>query len=147
MSTCIVHKFSEEDGRQRRLLGRFQHACAARKQRRDHLKSDLLHAIGHSKSVAKQTLKTWFMGQFHGVMRPATPIGSIAMRSFGACWPSRRTHSIPSNAFKKFLVCQGKHAAWLPRAKSMGAPISVLIACAISSALGSVLLGVQDFLY
>ena len=26
---------------------------------------------------------TWFIGQFHGVIRPTTPIGSSAIRSFG----------------------------------------------------------------
>ena len=80
---------------------------------------------------------TWFIGQFHGVIRPTTPIGSSAMRSSGAWGPSGRTHSIRSKAARKPSRCQGRQGAWSARAMSMGAPISRLIACAISSARAS----------
>jgi hypothetical protein len=35
----------------------------------------------------------WFIGQFHGVIMPTTPIGSIRMRVPGACGPSGRSHA------------------------------------------------------
>ncbi len=54
---------------------------------------------------------TWFIGQFHGVIRPTTPIGSSAIIVPGAWGPSGLIHSMWSKAFRKFFRCQGKHSA------------------------------------
>ncbi len=76
---------------------------------------------------------TWFIGQFQGVIRPTTPIGSSAIRVVGAWAPRGLIQSIWSKAVRKFFRCQGRHSAWSSRLMSMGAPISRLIAWAISS--------------
>jgi hypothetical protein len=82
-------------------------------------------------SSAGMTLSAiWFAGQFHGVMRPTTPIGSIEiMLPFG---PSGRSHSMWSKAARKFSVCHENDGACSASAKSMGAPISREIASAKS---------------
>jgi hypothetical protein len=40
-----MHNLREDHGRQRRLLRRFQHACAARKQGGEDLQSNLIHSL------------------------------------------------------------------------------------------------------
>ena len=75
----------------------------------------------------------WFIGQFHGVIRPTTPIGSRMIRSFGAWSPSGRSHSSVSNAVRKLPACHGRHGACNSRACFKGEPISRLMAWANSS--------------
>ncbi len=67
----------------------------------------------------------WLIGQFHGVMRPQTPIGSRTIT-----WPSAKgsSHSKFFAACRKPAMCQGPVAAWSLVAKSIGAPISSEIA-------------------
>jgi hypothetical protein len=54
----LVDHFSQQQRRQRRALGRFEHDRATGRQ------------CGGTSSI------TWFIGQFHGVIRSATPMGS-----------------------------------------------------------------------
>ena len=47
--------------------------------------SDGLRIMVHPATSAAATLRvTWFIGQFHGVIRPTTPMASRMTRSFGA---------------------------------------------------------------
>lgn len=77
---------------------------------------------------------TWFIGQFHGVIRPQTPAGSIRIRSFGACEPNSRSNSNDLAARMKFLICAAPAPACAAFARAIGAPISNEIASPISSA-------------
>ena len=86
-------------------------------------------------TAAAPTLSViWFIGQFQGVISAATPTASWRMRSSG-----ERSFSGASkgNAFAssmKLRRCHDPAPVWPERARSIGAPISRLIACDISSA-------------
>ena len=72
---------------------------------------------------------TWFIGQFQGVMSPQTPIGSLTISV-------PRLRSSNSNVFSAriaALMCCGPLAAWALRARFQGAPISSMMAAAMSS--------------
>ena len=96
--------------------------------------SDGFSTIVQPASSAGATLSAiWFIGQFHGVMRPTTPIGSWKIRSPGACGPSGRSQSMSFAAAMNPSKCQSPEVTCCSRDQSMGAPISALIACAMSS--------------
>jgi hypothetical protein len=72
----LVHDLGEDHRGQRRDLGRFQH-----------------HRYRRA-SIAGITFSvTWFIGQFHGVISPTTPIGSHEIMVVGAMRPSGRMNS------------------------------------------------------
>ena len=74
---------------------------------------------------------TWFIGQFHGVIMPTTPIGSLMIRV--PALPFRRcSHSKPWTALRKPRMCQSPELTCSSREKSIGAPISRLMAFAMS---------------
>ena len=75
---------------------------------------------------------TWFIGQFQGVIRPTTPTGSHATMLVGACAPKGRTNWNSLKALMKLRVCQAPASAWSAKDMSSGAPISRLIARAMS---------------
>ena len=77
---------------------------------------------------------TWFIGQFHGVIRPQTPIASWMMNSSGV---SSRNWCSNLNSFSarmNALIWPRPAAACAVVASFFGAPISVEIASAISPA-------------
>mmetsp|Transcript_21663 Transcript_21663/g.33586 ORF Transcript_21663/g.33586 Transcript_21663/m.33586 type:complete len:264 (+) Transcript_21663:636-1427(+) len=84
-------------------------------------------------SAATTLSTTWFIGQFHGVMSAATPTGSI--RIVVAPISPARSNSKLSSVAKKLSMWYRPAPTWDSSAKSIGAPISVLIARAISSCL------------
>ena len=72
---------------------------------------------------------TWFIGQFHGVIRAHTPTGSCTKRTLPRSSSNLKVFSTSIMALMwptPMPVCE-------PLARVMGAPISVEIACAISS--------------
>ncbi len=70
----------------------------------------------------------WFSGQFHGVMKPHTPIGSRITRVLPMSSSKRKSLSTCSAALK----CPTAMAAWALVASVIGAPISCEIAAANS---------------
>ena len=70
----------------------------------------------------------WLTGQFHGVMRPTTPIGSCSTRALPISSSKLKSFSALA-AERKWPRPAGACAAV---AKLIGAPISSLIACAMS---------------
>ena len=56
---CRMHDFREDISGERRNLGRLQHHGAAAGERR------------------RDLAQNWLSGQFQGVMKPQTPIGSL----------------------------------------------------------------------
>ena len=100
--------------------------------------SDGFSTIVHPAASAAPTFSTtWFIGQFQGVIRPATPAASNT-RS----WPSvpgriGRCHSNASSARMNAFRWLRPAPAWSLSAMSMGAPISIEIASAISTARAS----------
>ena len=71
----------------------------------------------------------WFSGQFHGVIKPTTPMPSRTTR-VPLRWSS---NSNASSAFKVESRCARPAAAWLSSAMPIGAPISAETAWAMSS--------------
>ncbi len=72
---------------------------------------------------------TWFIGQFHGVIKAQTPTGSCTNRVVPRISSNLKVCSTSIMALMwptPIRVCD-------PFASVMGAPISVEIACAISS--------------
>ena len=72
---------------------------------------------------------TWFIGQFHGVISAHTPTGSCTSRTVPRISSNLKVFSTSIMALMwptPMRVCE-------PFASVMGAPISVEIACAISS--------------
>ena len=66
------------------------------------LSSDGFRTIVQPAIAAAPTLSvTWFIGQFHGVMRPTTPIGSHATMLVGAWSPIGRMNSNLRNSSTK----------------------------------------------
>jgi hypothetical protein len=76
---------------------------------------------------------TWFIGQFHGVMRPHTPIGSCRIRSPGASGDSGRSNSKSSSTLMKASIWPCPEPTWASLDMRMGAPISCDMVLAISS--------------
>ena len=72
---------------------------------------------------------TWFIGQFHGVIRAQTPTGS---RTTLPRLPLLASQSNSRAAFSVSLMWPLPHSAWELNEKSLGAPISVVIASAIT---------------
>ena len=72
----------------------------------------------------------WFIGQFQGVISPQTPMGS--RKSISPLASTLRSSSSSSASIKP---CRWPMAAsaWAARAMVIGAPISILMACAKSS--------------
>ena len=96
--------------------------------------SDGLRTMVQPVNIAGMTLRvTWFIGQFQGVIRPQTPTGSYRIRLSGASPSSGRSNLNFLTASRKFAICHSPASAWLALEKSIGAPISRLIASAISS--------------
>ena len=75
---------------------------------------------------------TWFIGQFHGVIRPHTPIGSRTMRSPGFFSSSGSSNSKRCRTSMKLLMWPAPQAAWDSSASFIGAPISAEMALAMS---------------
>ena len=79
---------------------------------------------------AGATLQTiWFSGQFHGVISPHTPIGSLTT----SVVPRRSSNGKVSNTSISAWKWAWPTKAWASLAKPIGAPISWLHAAAISS--------------
>ncbi|MCY1298880.1 hypothetical protein D9M70_483870 [compost metagenome] len=72
----------------------------------------------------------WLIGQFHGVISPQTPIGS---RSSVSPLAKISRSAWPFSAAINASICSTPQKACCSRAMLIGAPISVLIACATSS--------------
>jgi len=77
---------------------------------------------------------TWFIGQFQGVIRPQTPIGSWMMYSPGASSRSGCSKRNSLRARMNALIWPSPAAACAFWDSVIGAPISLEIAAAISSA-------------
>lgn len=75
---------------------------------------------------------TWFIGQFHGVISPQTPIGSRTMRSCGFLSLSGSSNSKLFSTSMKLLMWPEPLAACCSSASLIGAPISQEIAWAMS---------------
>ena len=76
---------------------------------------------------------TWFIGQFQGVIRPTTPIGSHATMLEGVSGRSGRMNSKLRNASMKVAIWPAPQPAWSSIAMSCGAPISYSMARPISA--------------
>ena len=72
----------------------------------------------------------WFIGQFQGVIHATTPIGSFSVISVLVYSLS---NSKSRNALMKPPKCQAPAPTWFVRLIEIGAPISIDMACAISS--------------
>ena len=72
----------------------------------------------------------WFIGQFQGVMQATTPIGSLSVISV---FVYSESNSKSRNALMNPSRCQLPAPVCCARARFCGAPISMDIACAISS--------------
>lgn len=72
----------------------------------------------------------WFMGQFHGVIRPQTPIGSLTTSVAPRCSSNTKSFSTAIAALK----CPDPRPTWKPPASAAGAPISSVSAAARSPA-------------
>ena len=64
--------------------------------------------------------KTWFIGQFQGVIMPITPTGSLSMRVV----PMSSSNGKVSRIFSIVIVCASPTAACASWQSLMGAPIS-----------------------
>ncbi len=62
----------------------------------------------------------WFSGQFHGVIRPTTPIGSLTISALPLTW--RNWNVFSTSAI--FCRCASPTPTWLSSAIWRGAPIS-----------------------
>mmetsp|Transcript_13748 Transcript_13748/g.22067 ORF Transcript_13748/g.22067 Transcript_13748/m.22067 type:complete len:208 (+) Transcript_13748:545-1168(+) len=82
-----------------------------------------------TRSAGMAFRKTWFIGQFQGVIIAQTPIGSLRMRSA----PMAYSNSNFSRASRNPSRCQTPAPHWLLLARSVGAPISMRMASAMSS--------------
>ena len=71
----------------------------------------------------------WFIGQFQGVIRPQTPMGSLTISVVRL----RSSNSNVLSARSAALMCCGPLAAWAFFARPQGAPISSMMASATSS--------------
>jgi hypothetical protein len=92
--------------------------------------SDGFSTIVQPAAMAGATLQTiWLIGQFHGVIMPITPMGSLAIR-VEPCIHSKRK---PSKSWIIRSRCSVPIGACAERAKASGAPISRDSACATSS--------------
>ncbi|MBS1172935.1 MAG: Uncharacterized protein H6R12_1765 [Proteobacteria bacterium] len=93
--------------------------------------SDGLSTMVQPVASAGATLQAiWFAGQFQGVMSPHTPTGSRTMRVVPCIFSNSKSFSAPSATIR----CPRPEGACCGRAMvASGAPISSLIACAMSS--------------
>ena len=84
----------------------------------------------HPAASAGATLQAiWFTGQFHGVMRPQTPIGSLRM----SVEPLSSSNLKLPSTFAISKKWASPAAACAARASQIGAPISWEMVSAISS--------------
>ena len=91
--------------------------------------------IVHPAASAGATFSiTWFIGQFQGVIRAQTPTGSYRIMSPGAWSPKGRSKAKPFAVRMVFFKCPAPAPTCAVFANVIGAPISELMACAMSSA-------------
>ena len=96
--------------------------------------SEGLSTMVQPAAIAGRTFSvTWFIGQFHGVISPTTPTGSCRMRSPGLSGFGAYSRSKSRKASMKSPICPVPAATCTALEKSIGAPISSLIACAMSA--------------
>ena len=79
-------------------------------------------------SAGKIFTQVWFIGQFHGVIRPQTPIGSRRIRV------EPRSSSNGNSRSTSIAVCRWPEPSrvWNPQPSDSGAPISSVMASPIS---------------
>ena len=76
---------------------------------------------------------TWFIGQFHGAISAATPIGTCASRSAGLSGRSGSSKANSRSTRTKWRRWPSPAAVCAPLARLTGAPISCEIAAPISA--------------
>jgi hypothetical protein len=88
-----------------------------------------LSTMVHPAASAGATLHAiWLSGQFHGVMRPHTPMASYRTRDR----PRGSSNAKSASTRRATRMCAAAAGAWAPRARRVGAPISCVSAVAMA---------------